>query len=38
IDWLKTKAPFWKAEELAEGGTRWVDARHGDDEAAAKWQ
>lgn len=38
IDWLKTKAPFWKAEELADGDTRWVDARDGDEEAAAKWQ
>src|SRR3546814_7000999 len=25
IDWLKTKAPFWKLEELADGGRRWVD-------------
>ena len=36
IDWLKTKAPFWKSEESA-GDTRWVAARASDDEAAAKW-
>lgn len=36
MDYLKTKAPFWKKEEI--GGTgRWVDAREDDDEAAAKW-
>ncbi len=37
IDWLKTKAPFWKLEESAAGAT-WVDARESDDHAAAKWQ
>lgn len=37
IDWLKTKAPFWKAEELPDGESRWVEARDGDEEAAAKW-
>ena len=36
IDWLKTKAPFWKLEEGA-GGEQWVDAREADDEAAARW-
>jgi len=36
IDWLKTKAPFWKREEIA-GGSRWVQARHEDDSAAARW-
>ena len=34
IDWLKTKAPFWKLEETPEG-ERWVDAK-ADDDAAAK--
>ena len=38
IDWLKTGAPFWKAEELANGETEWVEARASDDEAAAAWQ
>jgi molybdopterin synthase catalytic subunit len=38
IDWLKTKAPFWKSEELPEGGDRWVEARDSDEEAARKWR
>jgi molybdopterin synthase catalytic subunit len=37
IDWLKTKAPFWKLEDTPEGG-KWVDARDSDDVAAARWQ
>jgi molybdopterin synthase catalytic subunit len=37
IDWLKTKAPFWKREEFADGGTTWVAAREADDAAAARW-
>jgi len=36
IDWLKTKAPFWKLEETASGA-RWVAARSSDDQAAARW-
>lgn len=36
IDWLKTKAPFWKLEETREG-SRWVDAKASDDEAAKRW-
>ena len=36
IDWLKTKAPFWKLEESADGG-RWVEARDSDDHAAERW-
>jgi molybdopterin synthase catalytic subunit len=36
MDWLKTKAPFWKLEESA-GKTHWVDARANDDEAARRW-
>ena len=36
IDWLKTKAPFWKLEETADGG-KWVDARDADDTAARRW-
>ncbi|MGH7042475.1 MAG: molybdenum cofactor biosynthesis protein MoaE [Acetobacteraceae bacterium] len=38
IDWLKTKAPFWKKEELAGGGEAWVEARESDAQAAAHWQ
>lgn len=36
VDWLKTKAPFWKNEEAADG-KRWVAAHDDDDEAAARW-
>ena len=36
MDWLKTKAPFWKLEEVG-GKTEWVEAKSTDDEAAAKW-
>lgn len=36
MDYLKTRAPFWKKEETAEG-PRWVDARSSDEEAAARW-
>jgi molybdopterin synthase catalytic subunit len=37
IDWLKTKAPFWKLEE-DEASARWVEAKAGDDDAAARWE
>ena len=37
IDWLKTRAPFWKLEETPHGAGRWVDARDADDVAAARW-
>ena len=37
IDWLKTRAPFWKREEFADGRERWVEARAEDDAAAARW-
>jgi molybdopterin synthase catalytic subunit len=37
IDWLKTKAPFWKKEEFTEGGGAWVEARDADDAAAGRW-
>lgn len=36
IDWLKTKAPFWKLEE-SDRGKNWVDAQTRDDEAAKRW-
>lgn len=36
MDWLKTKAPFWKLEE-GSGTAAWVDARESDDAAAARW-
>jgi molybdopterin synthase catalytic subunit len=37
IDWLKTKAPFWKLEEGAKGAA-WVEAKASDDKAAEKWK
>jgi molybdopterin synthase catalytic subunit len=36
IDWLKTKAPFWKLEDTAHGA-KWVAADARDDAAAARW-
>jgi len=36
MDYLKTRAPFWKKEETQEGES-WVDARETDDAAAARW-
>jgi molybdopterin synthase catalytic subunit len=36
VDWLKTKAPFWKLEERGSGAA-WVEARAGDDAAAQRW-
>ncbi len=37
IDYLKTRAPFWK-KERTESGERWVEARHSDDAAEARWR
>ena len=37
MDYLKTRAPFWKKEQTAEG-ERWVEARASDDRAAERWQ
>jgi len=37
IDWLKTKAPFWKLEEGEGGNQDWVDAKDSDDAATDKW-
>ena len=36
MDYLKTRAPFWKKERVAEGH-RWVQARASDEEAAQRW-
>ena len=36
MDWLKTKAPFWKLEE-GKAGTRWVEAKASDDHATTRW-
>lgn len=37
MDYLKTRAPFWKKELTADGRERWVDARESDDAAAERW-
>jgi len=37
MDYLKTRAPFWKREETPQG-PRWVEARSSDDEAAQRWE
>ena len=37
IDWLKTKAPFWKLEQGSKGAA-WVEAKESDDRAAEKWK
>ena len=36
MDYLKTRAPFWKKEQTPEG-ERWVEARTSDDDAARRW-
>ena len=37
MDYLKTRAPFWKREQTPQGA-RWVDARESDESAAERWQ
>jgi molybdopterin synthase catalytic subunit len=37
MDYLKTRAPFWKKEHRPDGA-RWVQARATDDEAASRWE
>ena len=36
MDWLKTKAPFWKKEETEEG-VRWIDSLASDGDRIARW-
>ena len=36
MDYLKTRAPFWKREQTSDG-VRWVEARTSNDDAAARW-
>lgn len=39
MDFLKTRAPFWKREQLVGGAVgAWVEAREADDAATARWQ
>jgi len=37
MDYLKTRAPFWKSEERESGGSSWVAAKAEDDQAEARW-
>ncbi len=38
MDYLKTRAPFWKREHLADGTVGgWVEAKASDDAAAERW-
>ena len=37
MDYLKTRAPFWKKEENSQGGT-WVASRDSDTDAARRWK
>jgi len=37
MDYLKTRAPFWKKEQTGSGA-RWVEARESDDIAAGRWR
>ncbi|WP_434359675.1 molybdopterin synthase catalytic subunit MoaE [Parasalinivibrio latis] len=37
MDYLKTRAPFWKKERLGNNDNRWVEARASDNDAADKW-
>ena len=38
MDFLKTRAPFWKQELTQDGENRWVEARASDSEAAQRWE
>ena len=39
MDYLKSRAPFWKKEHRADGSEgEWVDAKEADDQAAARWK
>lgn len=38
MDFLKTRAPFWKLEESGKGAANWVDARESDDAALDRWK
>ena len=37
MDYLKTRAPFWKKEQTADG-PRWVEGRVSDEVAAQRWK
>ena len=37
MDWLKSRAPFWKREITADGPGAWVDAKETDEAALGRW-
>ena len=37
MDWLKSRAPFWKREIARDGTTGWVAARPEDEDALTRW-
>ena len=37
IDWLKTRAPFWKRQDWDDGSSDWVKAHPADEDAAGRW-
>jgi molybdopterin synthase catalytic subunit len=37
MDYLKTRAPFWKKEIRRNGSSAWVEARESDDQALGRW-
>ena len=39
MDFMKSRAPFWKKEHLAGGGEGdWVESRHADEESIERWK
>lgn len=38
MDYLKSRAPFWKKETLSSGQAQWVDAKETDEQAICRWQ
>ncbi|WP_265499114.1 molybdenum cofactor biosynthesis protein MoaE [Paracoccus beibuensis] len=37
MDWLKSRAPFWKREIARDGSATWVQAKAGDEDALSRW-
>ncbi|MFC0200990.1 molybdenum cofactor biosynthesis protein MoaE [Paracoccus rhizosphaerae] len=37
MDWLKSRAPFWKREIAQDGSASWVEARSNDEDALGRW-
>jgi molybdopterin synthase catalytic subunit len=38
MDYLKTRAPFWKKETTPDGDSAWVEARSADEDSAGRWR